>query len=174
MGEILERAVAALKALPKEERERFAWEILERLEDKNEWDRIVSSEAAQKWLKEAAEAALRAYSKVSTHMTGTLLSLPPAMNRLRSDAYWRYFEELPPEVRVQAEKNYALWKENPKHPSLRFKQIHPDMPIFSYRVGLRYRTVGVQAPDGRVVWFWIGPFEAFQDIVRKPVPPMPF
>ena len=165
MGEILDRAVAALKALPKEDRERIASEIIERLEDKSEWDRLVSSEKSRKWLEEEAKHALSAYSKISMRMTRNLISLPPANNRIRGESYWRYFDELPEEVRVQAEKNYKLWKENPKDPSLRFKQIHSTMPIYSYRVGLRYRTVGVQADDGRIVWFWIGPFESYAKII---------
>lgn len=167
MGEILDRAIAALKALPQDERERIAWEIIERLEDKSEWDRLVSSEKSRKWLEESAHHALSAYRKISRHMSGSLISLPPADNRIRGESYWRYFDELPEEVRKQAEKNYKLWKENPKHPSLRFKKIHGSMPIFSYRVGLRYRTVGVQADDDRIVWFWIGPFESYAKIIDQ-------
>ncbi len=165
--DVVERAIAALRALPDEERERFAWEILERVDDKNEWARIVSTEKARLWLEKAARDALKAYRKVSKRTPRTLISLPPSLNRLRGESYWRYFDELPHEVRVLAEKNYNLWKENPRHPSLRFKQIHPHEPIFSYRVGLGYRTVGVRAEDDRVVWFWIGPFEDFKRLVER-------
>ena len=167
MDKILDRAIAALKALPADEGERIAWEIVERLEDKSEWDRLVSSDKAQGWLADAAEAALAAYAKFAKHRPGDMLPLPPAQVRIRSDSYWRCFDELPHEVRVQAEKNYDLWKREPKHPSLRFKQIHRTSPIFSFRIGLRYRTVGVQSDDDRVLWFWIGPFDAFEQIIGE-------
>ncbi len=167
MGEYLDRAIAALKALPPEDHERIALEIIERLEDKSEWDRLVSSEKSRKWLEQSAKQALSAYARISKHMSGNLISLPPSDNRIRGESYWRYFDELPEQVRVQAEKNYRLWKENPKDPSLRFKQIHTSLPIFSYRVGLHYRTVGVQADDGRIVWFWIGPLESYARVIDR-------
>lgn len=167
MGEFLDKAISALNALPEEDRERIAAEIIERLEDKSEWDRLVSSEQSQKWLEEMARDALASYSKISKRVTRNLISLPPSENKFRGEAYWRYFDELPHDVRVRAEKNYLLWKENPKDPSLRFKRIHPDLPIYSFRVGLHYRTVGVQSDDNRIIWFWIGPLEAYARIIES-------
>ena len=169
MGKILDRAIAALNSLPSEESERIAWEIIERLEDKSEWDCLVSSETAQRWLEQSAKQALSAYKKTAMRSSGNLISLPPSEIRIRSDSYWNCFDELPREVRVQAEKNYDLWKVEPKHASLRFKPVHRTLPIFSYRIGLRYRTVGVRADDDRVLWFWIGTFEAFEKLVGEKV-----
>ncbi len=51
-----------------------------------------------------------------------------------------------------ADKNYALLKENPQHPSLHFKRIGQ---LWSVRVGARYRALGTDV-DGGIVWFWIG------------------
>ncbi len=85
---------------------------------------------------------------------------------LRGDSYWQQFDDLPAEIRKLAEENYHSWKENPRNPGLRFKQIHQSLPIFSFRVGMRHRTVGVETGDDRVVWFWVGSFENFDRAVK--------
>ncbi len=160
MGEVLDRAFKALKTLPEAERERIAWEIIERVEDKTEWDRIISSPAAQAWLADAAKKALKEYTKIAKKLSMKFVSLG-LDNLLREGTYWESFDDLPEDVRKLAQTNYRLWKDNPEAPGLRFKQIHADLPIFSFRVGMKHRTVGVEAPDGKVVWFWIGSFDTF-------------
>jgi len=65
------------------------------------------------------------------------------------------FAALPAKVQQQARESYRLFEQNPSHPGLRFKQVHPDPPIYSARVGISYRAVGSLAGD-TVVWFWIG------------------
>lgn len=164
MSEIVDKAVEALMAQPKEDRDRIAWEIIERLDDKNEWDRIVAAPESQAWLETAAAAALKEYDKIGKTLARSVISLP-SQRTLREDSYWAALDDLPEEVQRRAETNFRLWKTQPKHPSLRFKQIHPDQPIFSFRVGLKHRTVGVQTPDDRIAWFWIGSFQQFRDAV---------
>ena len=161
MGELLEKAFAALKSLPDEDRERLAYEILERVEDKTEWDNLIKRPASQQWLDTASRAALKAYKKstpkVSMVYINSALDTP-----LREGAYWEGYDQLPLDVRKLAEENFQLWKENSKNPGLRFKQIHETLPVFSFRVGMKHRTVGVETPDGRIVWFWVGSFETFK------------
>lgn len=164
MTDLLNKAFEALKTLPPEDRDRIAWEIIERVEDKSEWDRLIALPEARRWLDNEAVGALKKYKKMSRPLTEAFVSLSHDAI-LREDTYWRQFDELPAEVRKLAESNYEQWKKNPNHPSLRFKQIHPDRPIFSYRVGMRHRTVGVEADGGKIVWFWIGSFEHFQELV---------
>jgi hypothetical protein len=65
------------------------------------------------------------------------------------------FAELPPEIREAAREAYRQFREDPSHPSLRFKQVHPQRSIFSARVTIHYRALGVRDGD-TVVWFWIG------------------
>jgi hypothetical protein len=55
-------------------------------------------------------------------------------------------------VRESADKNYALLKENPRHPSLRLKKVGR---FWSVRVGSRYRALAVEV-DQDLLWFWIG------------------
>ena len=169
MESLLHRAFEALKTLPEVDRERIAWEIIERVEDKTEWDRIIATPESRRWLESQAAAALRAYEKISSKISQTFISVPHD-NLLREEAYWRHFDDLPGEIRKLAEKNYRQWKENPRNPGLRFKKIHPDPPIFSFRVGMRHRTVGVETDDGKIVWFWVGSFETFGKLIERQNP----
>ncbi|HEY9079465.1 hypothetical protein [Magnetovibrio sp.] len=165
MDELLTKAFEALKTLPAEDRERIAFEILERVEDKTEWDRLIASPEAQAWMERSAKKALKIYDKIAKKMSMKFVSLG-LDNLLREGTYWETFDDLPEDVRKLAEKNYQLWKDNPKNVGLRFKQIHPSLPVYSFRVGLKHRTVGIETPDGKVAWFWVGSFNTFKSMIE--------
>ncbi|MBC8268783.1 MAG: hypothetical protein H8E36_08545 [Rhodospirillaceae bacterium] len=166
MVENINKAFDLLKTFPKEDRDRISLEIIERLEDKAEWDKITSTPKSQKWLEVQSKRALKECEKHINKLSLTFLSMP-LDNLLREKAYWKQFDELPFQIRKLAEKNYQLWKENPQHPGLRFKKIHAKLPIYSFRVGMMHRTVGVETGDGRVVWFWVGSFELFNELLDQ-------
>ncbi|TAF57662.1 MAG: hypothetical protein EAZ60_06270 [Oscillatoriales cyanobacterium] len=42
-------------------------------------------------------------------------------------------ESLPASVQEQADKAYALWQDDPYHPSLQFKRVSQKQPIYSAR-----------------------------------------
>lgn len=65
-----------------------------------------------------------------------------------------HYRQLPPEIRELADKNFALLKSDPRHPSLRLKKLE-GAEIWSVRVGLRYRALARHRDEG-FVWFWIG------------------
>jgi hypothetical protein len=65
------------------------------------------------------------------------------------------FEDLPGGVRERARAAYRLFRMDPSHSSLRFKPVHPARPIYSVRIGLGYRALGVRDGD-TMMWFWIG------------------
>lgn len=65
------------------------------------------------------------------------------------------FASLPDSVRRQAERAYRLFRSDPRHPSLRFKRVDEEANIYSVRIGLGYRALGVMEVS-TVVWFWIG------------------
>jgi hypothetical protein len=69
-------------------------------------------------------------------------------------------------VRSQARLAYHLFRRDPYHPGLRFKQIHSKRPIFSARVGLGYRALAVRDGDA-VVWFWIGSHADYDKLVAR-------
>jgi hypothetical protein len=74
------------------------------------------------------------------------------MRHLASRAFWQAYKMLPEQVRVRADKNYALLKDNPQHPSLQLKKS-------------RTILVAVEA-DGDLVWFWIGSHADYDAMVR--------
>jgi hypothetical protein len=74
------------------------------------------------------------------------------MRHFASPAFWGAYEKLPSVVRELADKNYALLKRDPRHPSLQFKKVGR---FWSVRIGLRYRALATEV-DGGLLWFWIG------------------
>jgi len=52
---------------------------------------------------------------------------------------------MPVEVQAITDQNYALLKDNPRHPSLPFKKIGP---VWSARVGEKYRVLGHDVDGG--------------------------
>jgi hypothetical protein len=84
------------------------------------------------------------------------------MRHFASPAFWDAYAKLPAAVRDLADKNYSLLKENPQHPSLRFKKVGR---FWSVRVGLRYRALATEA-DGGLLWFWIGSHADYDALVR--------
>jgi len=74
------------------------------------------------------------------------------MTHFTAPAFWKLYDELPEPVRDLADKNYALLKKNPRHPSLRLKKVGE---YWSVRVGGKYRAVAVEISEG-LLWFWIG------------------
>ena len=69
--------------------------------------------------------------------------------------FWQHYQQLPKEARELADKNFDLLKSDPYHPSLHFKKVDDVRRLWSVRVGLQYRALGVEKPDG-ILWFWIG------------------
>jgi mRNA-degrading endonuclease RelE of RelBE toxin-antitoxin system len=67
----------------------------------------------------------------------------------------KMFADLPEQVQEQARKAYRQFKQDPSYPSLRFKKVHPKLPIYSARINRDYRAVG-QLDEDTVIWFWIG------------------
>ncbi len=74
------------------------------------------------------------------------------MRLFASPRFWDAYSKLPERVRELADKNYALLKENPRHPSLQLKKVGR---FWSVRVGGRYRALAVEV-DQDLLWFWIG------------------
>ena len=74
--------------------------------------------------------------------------------------------ELPPEIQKQARQAYLTWLRDSWHPSLRFKQIHPTDPIYSVRISLGWRTVGIRSGD-IVIWYWIGSHADYDKLIAK-------
>ncbi len=69
--------------------------------------------------------------------------------------FWKLFNDLPENVQNLAVKNYEIWRENPLHPSLHFKNIRSN--LFSIRINLFYRALGYfDKETNTITWTWIG------------------
>lgn len=80
--------------------------------------------------------------------------------------FWKAYRRLPDPVRKQAREAYRQFEENPYHPGLHFKPVHPNRPIHSVRVNRNYRAVGIK--DGEeIVWFWIGPHDEYERLIGQ-------
>lgn len=85
------------------------------------------------------------------------------MKHRASAAFWKRYEQLPLSIQRLADKNFALLKQDPSHPSLNFKSIGR---FRSARVGRQYRSLAVESGDD-LVWFWIGPHDEYERIIRQ-------
>ena len=76
----------------------------------------------------------------------------------------RSYRLLDERVRQSARKAYRLWSDNPHHPSLHFKCVNRDENVWSVRVTLNHRALGVL--DGNTVtWFWIGTHDQYEQFL---------
>jgi len=74
--------------------------------------------------------------------------------------FWVLYGKLPAEVRAVARKNYGLFMQDPRHPSLHFKLLNGYADVWSVRVGPKHRAVGVKSDDV-IQWFRIGSHSEF-------------
>jgi hypothetical protein len=84
------------------------------------------------------------------------------MRHFASRKFWDAYQALPESVRALADKNYALLKVDPRHPSLHLKRVGD---YWSVRVGLGYRALAVEVDDG-LLWFWIGSHARYDELIR--------
>lgn len=80
--------------------------------------------------------------------------------------FWAAYRELPAEVRYAARKAYGLFRENPQHPGLQLKKVHDRDPVYSVRVNLWYRAVGLIEND-EITWFWIGGHADYDRLLKN-------
>lgn len=86
------------------------------------------------------------------------------MRPVTTQRFRKAFENLPKEIQERAWKPYNLWKQDNYRPSLHFKQIHHEQPIYSVRVGLSYRALGIKKEE-TMIWFWIGSHEDYNKLI---------
>lgn len=85
----------------------------------------------------------------------------------RTKRFKALFDALPEQAKRQAHEDYELFKQNPRHPGLQFKQIgKKDSTIYSARAGTHYRAIGFLNGD-TVTWFWIGTHEEYNKIAPR-------
>lgn len=85
-----------------------------------------------------------------------------ALKHYASPEFWKRYNALSPEIQDLADKAFALLKENPRHPSLRFERKGRG---WSARVSRGYRVLAKERPEG-LVWFWIGPHDEYERLIN--------
>jgi len=78
--------------------------------------------------------------------------------------FWRLFSGLPDDVQRDAKRAYGLFQSDPTHPRLQFKKLQGEENIYSVRIGLGYRALGVMNKD-RIVWYWIGNHSEYDRLI---------
>jgi uncharacterized protein (DUF427 family) len=77
-----------------------------------------------------------------------------------SPAFWAAYRKLPAKIRALADERFELLKSNPRHPSLRWKNVGR---YWSARIDQDYRALAVKAGDD-FIWFWIGRHAEYDQI----------
>jgi len=88
------------------------------------------------------------------------------VNSFLTSQFLTLYRALPANVREQARAAYALFRRDPRHPSLRFRRVHPSRLIFSARVGMDYRAVGIRRGND-IFWFWIGSHADYDALLQQ-------
>ena len=88
------------------------------------------------------------------------------MNHYALPRFWKHYRVLPEEVRALADRQFERLKSDPRHPSLHFKKVGRRKPLWSARVGLHHRALGLDKPEG-VVWVWIGTHAEYDRLLTQ-------
>lgn len=88
------------------------------------------------------------------------------MKSVTTSRFRKAYSLLPAEVKATARNSYKKWQINPKHSSLQFKQIHKSQPIYSVRVGISWRALGIKEDDV-MIWFWIGSHSEYDKLIAS-------
>ena len=76
--------------------------------------------------------------------------------------FWDCYDALPSHIRQRASRQYAIFEQNPRHPSL---QLKPVGEFWSVRVNEGYRALAVR--EGNVfTWFWIGAHNEYERMIK--------
>ncbi len=88
------------------------------------------------------------------------------MKHRTTGSFWKRFELLPSHIQKAARKNYKLLRDNPDHPSLRFKKLKPlSANNYSVRASQGYRAIGQPRGD-EMFWVWIGPHHEYDKLLK--------
>ncbi|MGH7901976.1 MAG: type II toxin-antitoxin system RelE family toxin [Thermodesulfobacteriota bacterium] len=76
------------------------------------------------------------------------------------------YSKLPKSLQRQTRDAYKLFQQDPSHPRLRFKQVHPQKPVYSVRININYRAVGIRDKN-EMIWFWIGAHPEYDKLLHS-------
>lgn len=85
------------------------------------------------------------------------------MKSSTTPSFWTAYATLPTGVQRQAGKAWRLWQKNPRHSSLRFER---KGEYWSVRISRGWRALG-RFHEGTLFWFWIGPHDEYERLIRQ-------
>lgn len=88
------------------------------------------------------------------------------MQSRKLPAFDKALAKLNDETRSRAAKAYRLWSENPNHPSLHFKRVSTGQDVWSVRIDINCRALGLRKND-TIYWFWIGDHAEYDRLLRS-------
>ncbi len=83
-----------------------------------------------------------------------------------TERFRKAFIVLPKNVQQQAKDTYKRFTKDPFSPSLRFKRVHSTKPIYSVRINVECRAVGIQE-ENKIIWFWIGSHDHYIKLLDR-------
>ncbi len=86
------------------------------------------------------------------------------LKSVTTERFRKGFDLLPLNIQQKARIAYKRWQLDQAHPSLNFKKVHSIEPIYSVRIDLNYRALGMKN-KATMVWFWIGSHEEYNNVV---------
>ena len=87
------------------------------------------------------------------------------MKSKATSKFWKLYRNLPVNIQKRARRAYVLWLNNPRHPSVQFKRVDGQEPIYSARINDNYRVLGLLEED-TVTWFWIGNHQEYEQLLK--------
>jgi hypothetical protein len=81
-------------------------------------------------------------------------------------SFRKRLSDLPVSVQEQAAKAYALWQEEPYHPSLHFKRVSQKRSIYSVRISISHRALGL-LESNHIYWYWIGVHDEYDELLKR-------
>jgi hypothetical protein len=87
------------------------------------------------------------------------------MKSKRTLQFKKLLAHLSQPTRQQAYAAYRLFKRDPFHPSLQFKRVSQQRPLYSVRIGIAYRALGLRQDDDLIIWIWIGSHADYDKLV---------
>jgi hypothetical protein len=88
------------------------------------------------------------------------------MNSVTTLRFRKAYAELPDHIKEQTKKAFQTWKKDIHHPGIQFKQVHKVEAIYSVRITLSYRALGVKQKN-TMIWFWIGSHSEYDKLIAS-------
>lgn len=88
------------------------------------------------------------------------------MESRTTERFRKSFDILSSKIKKDAKKVFQTWKSNHNHESLKFKKIQGKENIYSVRIGLSYRALGIKDKN-TMIWFWIGSHSEYDKLIEN-------